>query len=199
MPSTSLGFPQPIIGSGNWAVQTNQGWALLDQFLTGASPIPALAISGNLTVAGTVTAAQFTGAGGAYFLLSSMLGAANGVAQLNASGLISGSTISGNALATVGFSASPTFNAANANAFNITLTGNVTSSAFSNGASAAGPLIAFRITQDATGGRSWAWPTNVRGGQTINPGPNENSTQLFLLQADGSLDAAAPMMYSTGS
>jgi hypothetical protein len=194
MPTTSLGFPQSIIGLPGWAQSQNQGWALLNQFLTGTASLPALAVTGNLTVGGSVTASSFVGFGGASFLLSSMYGIANGVAQLNANAQLPGATIAGNALATVAFSATPAFNAATANAFNVTLTGNVTSSTFANGTSAAGPFIAFRITQDATGGRTWTWPANVRKGGTINPGANQESTQLFLLQTDGSLDAASPMM-----
>ena len=39
MPNTSLGFPQPIIGSNNWGLPTNGGWSLLNQFLSGDTGI----------------------------------------------------------------------------------------------------------------------------------------------------------------
>jgi len=61
MPNTSLGFPQPIIGSNNWGQPTNAGWALLDQFLTGAKPITGLVVTGNVTVSGTLIAGNIPG------------------------------------------------------------------------------------------------------------------------------------------
>jgi hypothetical protein len=61
MPTTSLGFPQPIIGSNNWGQPTNAGWALLDQFLTGAKPITGLNVAGNVTISGTLTAGNIPG------------------------------------------------------------------------------------------------------------------------------------------
>ena len=61
MPSTSLGFPQPAIGSNGWGIPTNAGWALLDQFLNGTKTIPALTISGNVSIGGVLTAGSITG------------------------------------------------------------------------------------------------------------------------------------------
>ena len=61
MPTTSLGFPQPAIGSNNWGQPTNAGWALLDQFLTGNAPISGLNVQGNVTVSGVLTAGSITG------------------------------------------------------------------------------------------------------------------------------------------
>lgn len=186
---------QPIINSTGWGGILNVDIALLNSILSGQTPIVGLSVSGNIVCTGTITAGSFSGLNGAYFLQSSQFGQPNGVAQLNASSLIPGSAISGNGIAAVTYSATPSFNAALANAFNITLTGNVTASTFVNGVSAAGPFIAFRITQDSVGGRTFAWPTNVRNAGTPNPAPNSISTQLCLLQSDGSLDAAAPIMY----
>ena len=61
MPSTSLGFPQPAIGSNNWGQPTNAGWALLNQFLTGSAPISGLNVSGNVTISGNLTAGYISG------------------------------------------------------------------------------------------------------------------------------------------
>ena len=61
MPSTSLGFPQPAIGSNNWGQPTNAGWALLNQFLTGNAPISGLNIQGNAVISGTLTAGYISG------------------------------------------------------------------------------------------------------------------------------------------
>src|ERR1700676_4375464 len=59
------------------------------------------------------------------------------------------------------FSATPVFNSLVASSFQITLTGNVTSSTVSN--PTAGQEITFIITQDGTGGRTFAWPADFRG------------------------------------
>lgn len=98
------------------------------------------------------------------------------------------------ALVAVPYSATPSFDAAKGNGFDITLTGNVTFSTF-NGASGA-TLVAIRVTQDSVGGRTFVWPKNVRNAGIINPVAGSTSTQLFMRRADGSLDAAAPIMWS---
>jgi hypothetical protein len=61
MPFTSLGFPQPIIGSNNWGNPTNAGWALLNQFLTGGAPITGLQVAGNVSITGVLTAGSISG------------------------------------------------------------------------------------------------------------------------------------------
>jgi hypothetical protein len=61
MSSTSLGFPQPAIGSNNWGQPTNAGWALLNRFLTGQAPITGLNVQGNVTVSGSLTAGYISG------------------------------------------------------------------------------------------------------------------------------------------
>lgn len=82
------------------------------------------------------------------------------------------------ALTTVTFSATPTFDASLGNSFKITLTGNVTSSTLSN--PQAGQLISWLICQDATGSRTFVWPTNVKGGMTIGSTLSTCSAQNFL-------------------
>lgn len=66
---------------------------------------------------------------------------------------------------TASFSATPVFDLSQGDQF-ITLGGNVTSSTLSN--LQAGRRVIFYIKQDATGGRSFAWPTNVKGGLVID-------------------------------
>jgi hypothetical protein len=71
-------------------------------------------------------------------------------------------------LQVVGFSSTPTFDASNGNVFKITLTGNVSSSSFINGAPA--QVYTFIICQDSTGLRSFTWPTNIKGPVAIPTG-----------------------------
>jgi len=81
-------------------------------------------------------------------------------------------------LATVGFSATPTFDASLGNSLKMTLTGNVTSSTLSN--AQAGQQISWILCQDGTGSRTFVWPANVKGGMTISAGANTCSAQNFL-------------------
>jgi len=81
-------------------------------------------------------------------------------------------------LNTVAFSATPTFDAKLGNTQKITLTGNVTSSTLSN--ATAGQQIDFIICQDATGNRTFVWPTNVKGGMTIGAIASKCSAQNFI-------------------
>lgn len=80
----------------------------------------------------------------------------------------------------VDFSATPVFDASFAAhpLFQMTLTGNVTSSSVVNGV--AGQHITFCITQDGTGGRTFAWPSNFRGASMIAPDANSVSAQEFF-------------------
>lgn len=82
------------------------------------------------------------------------------------------------ALNTVTFSATPTFDASKGNTQKITLTGNVTSSTLSN--AAAGQFLYFEICQDATGSRTFVWPSNVKGGMTIGSTASKCSAQSFI-------------------
>lgn len=82
------------------------------------------------------------------------------------------------ALNTVAFSAAPNFDASLGNTQKITLTDNVTGSMLSN--ASAGEYLYFIICQDATGGRTFAWPPNLKGGMTIGTTPGTCSTQAFI-------------------
>ncbi len=96
---------------------------------------------------------------------------------LTGSGSIQGNTRVFGGVNTVAFSATPTFDASLGNKQTITLTGNVTSSTLSN--CSAGEDLVFDIIEDATGGRTWTWPTNVKGAGTINTTASKHNVQLF--------------------
>lgn len=98
-------------------------------------------------------------------------------------------------LSAVAFSATPVFNAATSSAFSMTLTGNVTSSSITN--AVASQRIAFIITQDATGGRTFAWPPNFKGASAISPDANSVSVQEFIY--DGANFRATGPGLTTGS
>lgn len=82
------------------------------------------------------------------------------------------------ALNTVSFSATPAFDASLGNTQQITLTDNVTSSTLVN--ASAGEFLYFIICQDATGGRTFAWPANLKGGMTIGATAGTCSAQAFI-------------------
>ena len=83
-------------------------------------------------------------------------------------------------LSAVPFNATPVF-ACTDNAvctFEMSLTGNVTGSTITNLHN--GQIVGFILIQDATGGRTFVWPTNVPGG-TIDPTANATSVQYFVV------------------
>lgn len=82
---------------------------------------------------------------------------------------------------TVTFSATPAFNASLYNTFQITLTGNVTSSTLTG--TSAWQYVNWLIIEDATGGHSFVWPTNVKGGMSILTDANAWNLQTFLCNA----------------
>jgi hypothetical protein len=101
---------------------------------------------------------------------------ASDVFEVSARMSVAKSVVSG--LNVVTFSATPTFDASLGNTQKITLTGNVTSSTLSNAST--GETINFIICQDATGSRTFVWPTNVKGGMTIGATLSTCSAQDFI-------------------
>ena len=79
---------------------------------------------------------------------------------------------------TVTFSATPTFDASKGSLQTITLTGNVTSSTLSN--AVAGQTLDFKVCQDATGGRLFVWPANVKNAAPVPAAANACLTQAFI-------------------
>jgi hypothetical protein len=80
--------------------------------------------------------------------------------------------------AIVAFSSTPAFNAATVNSFTITLTGNVTSTTITNPTT--GQTITFIITQNVTGGWTFAWPANTKGASNVAPDANGVMVQSFI-------------------
>jgi hypothetical protein len=74
------------------------------------------------------------------------------------------------------------FDGAAANTFKITLGGDVASSKLAN--ASAGEQLNFIICQDAHGGHSFAWPSNVKGGTILGTKAASCSAQSFIF--DGS-------------
>src|ERR1035438_2042814 len=109
------------------------------------------------------------------------LGGANGQIPYNNNGTAAGSNLSQNTdgslsankafnppLCTVTLSATPAFDASQCNAFSLTLgSTTVTGSTLLN--AKAGQSLTFTIVQDATGGRSFIWPTNLSSVCPVNP------------------------------
>lgn len=79
-------------------------------------------------------------------------------------------------LNTLAFSATPAFNFLLGPVQSITLTGNVTSSTISG--ATAGMLLVFCIIQDGVGGRTFAWPANVKG-DIISGTASIHNVQVF--------------------
>lgn len=68
--------------------------------------------------------------------------------------------------------------------FDVHLTGNVSPAL--SGFTPAQP-VQFIIRQDATGNRTWTWPTNVKNPPLINTAPNSITTCNFTVDANGLL------------
>jgi hypothetical protein len=88
--------------------------------------------------------------------------------------------IGSNKIVAVAFSATPIFDASQGNIFEITLTGNVTSSTLVN--VSPGMDITFIIHQDSTGGRTFVPPANAPIGN-ISTVLNKTTTQTFVVDA----------------
>lgn len=82
---------------------------------------------------------------------------------------------------TVSFSATPTFDGSLSDAYELTLTGNVTSSTWSN--HTAGFWKSLKLCQDGTGNRSFVWPTTVLG--VSDTGRTASKCSMFLFYDDG--------------
>lgn len=81
-------------------------------------------------------------------------------------------------LYTVTFSGSPVFNLALGRTQKITLVASVASSTLTN--QVAGVTYTFLIIQDATGGWTFSWPTEVRGAVEVGTEPSMGSIQEFI-------------------
>jgi hypothetical protein len=97
----------------------------------------------------------------------------------------------------VGYSPTPTFNAAEANGFQMTLAGNITASSIAG--VSPGQLIAFYFAQDATGGRTVSWPSGFVGALQPDPAANSVSVQMFRADLSSVPRAVTAMVSNNGT
>lgn len=125
-----------------------------------------------LTGSTNTTATMLVGAGASLGFTSTGVVAANKIAAAAV------------AVRVVTFSATPVFNLSLGTIQKITLTANVTSSTFSNPSS--GVEYTFKICQDGTGGRTFVFPTALKGAMTIGETASTCSIQSFTYESDAS-------------
>jgi len=98
----------------------------------------------------------------------------------------------------VPYSATPTFTATSQNTlFTIILTGNAVMLPLVTSGLQSPAYITFQLTQDATGGRTFTWPSNIIGGCTIGSLPNQVTTQEFIWNGTNAT-AAGPCVTGNG-
>jgi hypothetical protein len=174
--------------------------------LSGNAVTGNLNVSGNVSATGTVTASNIP-----TNILQQIFDSGTGLTQRTSFNCMADIKCADNAgtartdvrlgtLATITFSATPTFDASTASTFKLTLTGNVTSSTLSN--AVAGEPLAFEICQDATGGRTFVPPANLQGWVTIPIGANACVLETFIYDgtnavADG--DTAGQVLAQDGA
>ena len=94
----------------------------------------------------------------------------------------------------ISFSSTPSFDASVASTFDMTLTGNVTSSTLIN--TSTGQIITFILAQDSTGGRTFAWPSNVNNATDVSSSANSVTIQSFIARSNGQLYPIGPATYN---
>jgi len=87
------------------------------------------------------------------------------------------------------FSSTPIFDGSKGNVFEMTLTGNVTGSTTIN--LIAGTLYTFILIQDGTGGRTFAWPSGMKGTMLIDPTAYSTNVQQFVYDGNNLLAMGA--------
>jgi hypothetical protein len=75
--------------------------------------------------------------------------------------------------------------------FSITLTGNVTSSTFTN--LVPGQQITMHILQDGSGGHTFAWPSGTVGSGVVDTTPNQINAQVFSVSLASTVIAVSPL------
>lgn len=99
------------------------------------------------------------------------------------------------AIMPLAFSPTPAFNFGASNAYQMTLTGNITASTASG--VTPGQLIAFYFLQDSVGGRTVSYPGAFFGTLQPDPTPNSLSVLLFRVDVSGNASAATPLISNT--
>lgn len=95
-----------------------------------------------------------------------------------------------------GFSPTPAFDTQAFSGFQITLTGNITSSTASG--VQPGRSVIFCWIQDATGGRTVTYPAGSVGGIQPDPAPNSVNFIAFRADSSGVLRAISPLVSNNG-
>lgn len=178
--------PSPLLGPcGNtwngsggvddcWSLQASYPFgtgtnptSVLDLVHTGSTGTPVFRLPANTSVTNqSVGLAQGLCASG----LGTITSCANNTVNTSFSAL---STM----VETVTFSATPVFSKDVGNS-RMVLSGNVTSSTLAAGTN--GQRKCINLVQDATGGRSFVWPTNVLGGMTVGTSAGKRNQQCFV-------------------
>lgn len=60
----------------------------------------------------------------------------------------------------------------------------------------AGQIVMFRIAQDATGGRAFVWPSNVKNPGIVGTDANQVTSQAYFVASDGNAYPLGPQTYS---
>jgi hypothetical protein len=179
-------FPDQVVLAPGGGSVSSVGLTAPAEFAVGGSPVTS---SGTLALTKANQTANTVAAGPA----------SGGAAPWSFRPLVAADLPAGTVFGavTVPFNVSPSFNAAAFlfPTFLMTLTANVTSSSVTG--AAAGQIITFVITQDGTGGRTFAWPPNFKGASAIAPDPSSVSVQSFVF--DGTNFRATGAGSTTGS
>lgn len=162
--ATSVTFPTSgtLMNTGNSVALAQTPLTTLGDTLY-ANATPALArLAGNTTA--TLNVLTQTGTGSASAAPVWQTATAAGIAPFT--------------FRAVTFSATPAFTfGSGATTFEITLTGNVTSSTVAS--AGAGQSSTFIVCQDATGSRTFAWPAGFKGTMTIGTTASKCNVQTF--------------------
>lgn len=101
-------------------------------------------------------------------------------------------------IVSVAYATSIAFNAAQSSGFDLTLTGNVSASTLTG--FTPGQLLVFWITQDATGNRTFVWPSALSNAQPICALAGSTTVQMFQVRANGStIMPVSPMLWISAS
>jgi hypothetical protein len=101
------------------------------------------------------------------------------------------------AIMALAFSPTPAFNFGASNAYQMTLTGNITASTAKG--LTPGQLVAFYFLQDSVGGRTVSYPGGFFSTVQPDPAPGALSVILFRVDVSGAVRAAAPLISNTGA
>jgi len=180
--------PIPIFQSFTQSGQPNAFGCVFSYATNSTSPIPTWTDSSGSTMNANPVVLSAGGAGNIwigvgqlYTLVIKSTGGTNcssGSTIVTVNGIGGGGTTQ---TVIVPYSATPTFTATSQNTlFTMTLIGNVTMLPLATVGLQSPAYITFQLTQDATGGRTFTWPSNVNGGAPIGLTANQVTTQEFV-------------------